>query len=208
MAVVALQAGGALVIAGHFGFAAIVKSREPQVPLWSLMLACQWMDVVFVPLFALGIERIVPVTSAGPHIGYGEGVIYADYTHSLLGALLLAATYGLVTGWRWGRRNGVVLGAVVFSHWVLDLVVHHADMPILPGNAGSLPRMGFGLWSTPAASAAVELLLVLLGTYLYWRAATKVLRDAGEHTTKRATRVAALMLVSGLVTLGLNLAGL
>jgi len=68
--------------------------------------------------------------------------------------------------------------------------------------------MGFGLWSTPAASAAVELLLVLLGTYLYWRAATEVLRDAGEHTTKRATRVAALMLVSGLVTLGLNLAGL
>jgi hypothetical protein len=208
VAVVSFQAGGALVIAGHFGFAAVVKSRAPQVPLWSLMLACQWMDVVFVPLFALSIERIVPVASAGPHIGYGEGVIYADYTHSLLGALVLAATYGLVAGWRWGRRNGVVLAAVVFSHWVLDLVVHHADMPILPGNAGNLPRLGFGLWSTPAASAAVELALVVLGTCLYWRAAATVLRDAGEQNPKRATRIAVLMLVSGLMTLGLNLAGL
>ena len=195
-------------IAGHFGFAAAVKSREPQVPLWSLMLACQWMDVVFVPLFALGIERIVPVAGAGPQMGYGQGVIYADYTHSLLGALVLAAGYGLVSAWRWGRRNGVVLAAVVFSHWALDLVVHRADMPILPGNAGNFPRLGLGLWSAPAAAALVELALVLVGAYLYWRAASKALRDAGERSTMRATRLAALVLVSGLVTLGLNLVGM
>jgi hypothetical protein len=200
--------GGALLIAGHFGFAALVKSREPQVPLWSLMLACQWMDVVFVPLFALGIERIVPVAGAGPRVGYGQGVIYADYTHSLLGALVLAAGYALVAAWRWGRRSGVVLGAVVFSHWVLDLVVHRADMPFLPGNAWNLPRLGFGLWSVPAASAAVELALVVGGAYLYWGAASKALRVAGQRTTKSATGIAALLLVSGLVTLGLNLVGM
>lgn len=204
-----MQEAEAIVIAGHFGLAAVVKSREPQVPRWSLMLACQWMDVIFVPLFALGIERIVPVNAAaGPHPGYGEVVIYADYTHSLLGALLIAAAFGVVAAWRWGGRNGIVLAAVVFSHWILDLLVHRADMPILPGNVGDLPRLGLGLWRLPAARAAVELALVVLGTYLYWRAAAKVLRDAGEHTTKRVTRLAALMLVSGLVTLGLNLVGM
>ncbi|MEA3133793.1 MAG: hypothetical protein QOG17_1639, partial [Gammaproteobacteria bacterium] len=26
-------------IAGHFGFAALVKARKPSVPLWALMLA-------------------------------------------------------------------------------------------------------------------------------------------------------------------------
>jgi len=198
---------GALVIAGHFGFAAVVKSREPQVPLWSLMLACQWMDVLFVPLFALGIERIVPIATAGPHPGYGEGIIYADYTHSLLGALVIGATYGLVAAWRWGWRNGAVLAGVVFSHWVLDLLVHRADMPFLPGNAGNLPRLGLGLWRIPAASAAVELALVVLGTCLYWRAATKALHDEGERTAK-AAQLAAVILVSGLVTLGLNLVGM
>jgi hypothetical protein len=195
-------------IAGHFGFAAAVKSREPQVPLWALMLACQWMDVLFVPLFALGIERIVPAAAAGPRIGYGEGIIYADYTHSLVGALVIAAAFGVVAGWRWGRRNGIVLAGVVFSHWVLDLLVHRADMPMLPGNAGNLPRLGLSLWRLPAACAVVELTLVLLGTSLYWRAARKALGDAGDHTSKKATQLATLMLISGLVTLGLNLVGM
>jgi hypothetical protein len=46
------------VIAGHFGFAALVKAKERETPLWALMLATQWLDVVFVPLFILGVERI------------------------------------------------------------------------------------------------------------------------------------------------------
>ena len=50
-----------------------------------------------------------------------------------------------------------MLAAVVFSHWLLDLIVHRADLPILPGNAGDLPRLGFGLWKVPAASILVEL---------------------------------------------------
>ena len=45
-------------IAGHFGFAALVKSRERQVPLWALMLAAAWLDIVFVPFFMTGVERL------------------------------------------------------------------------------------------------------------------------------------------------------
>jgi hypothetical protein len=37
-------------VAGHFGFAAMVKSREKSTPLWALMLATAWLDIVFVPL--------------------------------------------------------------------------------------------------------------------------------------------------------------
>ena len=48
-------------IAGHFGFAAVVKSRERAAPLWALMLATQWLDVIFVPLFLLGVEHLQPV---------------------------------------------------------------------------------------------------------------------------------------------------
>jgi hypothetical protein len=67
-------------IAGHFGFAAIVKSRETRVPLWSLMLATVWIDIIFVPLFVMKIETLQPVP--GRHGGYGENFIYADYTIS------------------------------------------------------------------------------------------------------------------------------
>jgi membrane-bound metal-dependent hydrolase YbcI (DUF457 family) len=78
-------------------------------------------------------------------------VIHADYTHSLLGALVLSALFGAVAGWRWDRRSGVLLGAVAFSHWVLDLIVHRPDLPILPGNAG-----GRCTWSDAVSATGFE----------------------------------------------------
>jgi len=181
------------VIAGHFGFAAGVKSRETGVPLWSLMLACQWLDVVFVPLFALGIERIDVL----PPGGYGRVVIHADWTHSLLGALVLSALLGSF----FRGRTRFVVAAVSFSHWLLDLLVHRADMPLLPANAGGLPLLGFGLWRWPTAAAGLELLLVLVGGLLYWAAAKKV------GPRDRASQAGAIVIASGLFTLALNLAG-
>jgi membrane-bound metal-dependent hydrolase YbcI (DUF457 family) len=185
-------------IAGHFGLAAGVKARERQVPLWALMLATVWLDVVFVPLLAAGVESVenVPGTSGG----YGNSIIHADWTHSLVGALVLAALFGLVAARPWGGRTGIVLGAVVFSHWLLDLVVHRGDMPILPGNAGDLPRLGFGLWKAPAASILVELALVIAGAWLYWRAAVRI----SPAEPKRANLLGLLVLAAVVVTLALD----
>lgn len=191
-------------IAGHFGFAAIVKSREPRVPLWSLMLATVWLDIVFVPLFMKGIETLKPVP--GLHGGYGENIIYADYTHSLVGAVVLSIVFGLMFGWRWGRRCAIVLGLVSFSHWVLDLFVHRQDMPILPGNAGNLPRLGFGLWQFRTGSIAAELLLVILGAWCYWRAAKTVTASAHEGHM-RAVITAILILLCGVAVLALDVTG-
>jgi len=188
-------------IAGHFGFAAGVKAREKQVPLWALMLATVWLDVVFVPLFLAKIETVVP--AEGDKAGYGNAIIHADYTHSLVGALILAAIFGGVSAWAWGKRTGVVLGLVVFSHWVLDLLVHRMDMPVLPGDLGNLPRFGFGLWQIPWLSALVELVLVVLGAFLYWRAVPRTGPGAS-----RGRLVAVLILLGGVATLALDVTGL
>lgn len=191
-------------VAGHFGLAAAVKAKQPQVPLWSLMLATAWLDVLFVPLYIAGIERIEPAPGTGG-TGYGEGVIYADYTHSLVGALALGLLFGLIAAVPWGRRTGVVLGAVVFSHWVLDLLVHRGDMPILPGNFGDLPRLGFGLWQIPLAAAAAELALVAIGAVLYGRAAA---RRAGPAAGGRSRLAAGATFAVGVLVLGLSVLGL
>jgi hypothetical protein len=141
-----------------------------------------------------------------PGGGYGTSVIHADYTHSLLGALILSAVFGGFGAWRWGRRVGVVLAAVAFSHWVLDLIVHRADLPLLPGNAGGLPLLGFGLWRVPVASILLEAVLLLGGVLLYWRAAHRT-------STSRSGRVSpalvsAALLVSGVVVLILDALGI
>ncbi|NBH08917.1 permease [Amycolatopsis sp. SID8362] len=180
-------------IAGHFGLAAAVKAGRPAIPVWTLMLATAWLDVVFVPLYLSGIETV-------DGEGYGGGVIHADYTHSLVGALVLAALFGGVAAIKLGREAGLILAGVVFSHWLLDLVVHRADLPILPGNAGDLPTFGFGLWRLPAVSAVVELLMLAIGIGLYWRAAAK--RDP-----KRARTLGLSAAAFGVATLAADLLG-
>lgn len=192
-------------IAGHFGFAALVKAREPEVPLWGLMLATVWLDIIFVPLYLVGIESIelVPGTLGS----YGAGYIHADYTHSLCGALLLATLFGCVAALPWGRRCGIVLGMVAFSHWLLDLVVHRRDMPLLPGNLGHLPKLGFGVWQWPLVAIAAEFALVALGSYCYWRAARHAVRTSGGIGRIWATIDPVALFVSGCAVLLLDAIG-
>jgi hypothetical protein len=197
--------GGHAMIAGHFGFAALVKSRERQVPLWALMLATVWLDIIFIPLFLARIETLTPVT--GLDGGYGQNIIYADYTHSLLGALLLSAAFGAACAIPWGKRCGWVLGFVSFSHWLLDLVVHRQDMPLLPGNLGHLPRLGFGLWQWRNGSIAAELALVAGGAWFYLRAARSVTTSA-KFGQKRAMITGLLILICGVAILALDVTGI
>jgi hypothetical protein len=188
-------------IAGHFGFAAMVKARERSAPLWMLMLASVWLDIVFVPLFVAGIETIQPVQG---RLGYGSSLIHADYTHSIIGMLVLSAALGAIAWPKWGRRSAIVIGLVAVSHWALDLIVHRPDMPILPANALQLPLLGFGLWQMPTASAALELTLVLAGAWLYWRAARAVCLKA-QRGMRLAVIVTLLIAASGILILCLDL---
>jgi hypothetical protein len=195
---------GRAMIAGHFGFAALVKSRERQAPLWALMLATVWLDIVFVPLFVAGVETVALVGRPG---GYGAGIIHADYTHSLIGAIALSVVFGLAFGWRWGSRTAIVLGLVSFSHWVLDLLVHRADMPLFPGHDLNQFRFGIGLWRYPWTAASTELLLVVMGAWLYWLAARAIsLED--DKARQRARLVSLLILIGGIVVLGLDVSGI
>jgi hypothetical protein len=102
----AAQAQGTRMIAGHFGFAAAVKSREQETPLWALMLASVWLDIVFVPLFVMGLEKMEPVDAV--HSGYGANIIHADYTHSFVGMILLSILLGAVAG-LWPMANPTVV---------------------------------------------------------------------------------------------------
>ncbi|MFD0715364.1 permease [Paenibacillus sp. GCM10027626] len=175
--------------AGHFGLAAAIKSKESNVPLWSLMLSTQLLDVFFVPLYLTGVETMEPIADNG---GYGESIIHADYTHSLLGALLIAVIAGLLARKAWGKRGGFVIAAVVFSHWLLDLLVHRSDMPIFPGNLGDLPLLGFGLWKLQAFSIGLELALIAAGAVLYFYSVLSRAKNAANAQQRESRKRAIL----------------
>lgn len=181
--------------AGHFGLAAAVKSKTNRVPLWSLMLGTQLLDVIFVPFFLTGIETLEPVAD-----GYGGSIIHADYTHSLVGALFIALIVGHFAKYKWGMKGGLLMSAMIFSHWVLDLLVHRADLPILPGNYGNLPLLGFGLWQYPTISMIIELIIIASGWLLYTRS---ILQEASGQNKKWAiasSTVLGILLALSLLT--------
>jgi hypothetical protein len=98
-----------------------------------------------------------------------------------------------------------LLGGVAFSHWLLDLIVHRADLPILPANAADLPLLGFGLWRVPMVSIPLEAALLLPGVFLYWRAAKSVGPRPGSRVTPSV--VARVLLASGATVLVLDALG-
>jgi membrane-bound metal-dependent hydrolase YbcI (DUF457 family) len=90
------------------------------------------------------------------------------YTHSLLGALGWSLLAGLLCqlapGVR-GARNGLIVGAAVFSHWILDLIVHRPDMSLYD----SVFKMGLGVWNYPIPAFILEMLVLFGGAALYAR---------------------------------------
>jgi len=151
---------------GHFGVGFGVKAVAPGTSLGSLFLAAQFVDLLWPTLLMLGMEqvRIEPgITTVTP-------LNFVDYpiSHSLLAvtgwATLFAAVYFLVRRY---RRGAVVVGLLVVSHWLLDVVVHRPDLPLY---AGSAQLVGLGLWSSVGATIAVELPILAVGVWLYLRA--------------------------------------
>jgi len=151
--------------AGHFGVAAVIKSKTPELPLWSLLVSTQLLDIAFIPFSLAGIETMEPIGEGG----YARMIIYAFYTHSFVGALLLSILAACLAGGFWGKKSGIIIGLVAFSHWILDLIVHRPDMPILPGNIGNFPLLGFGLWESVSVSILIEFLLIAAGAIFYFR---------------------------------------
>jgi hypothetical protein len=65
------------------------------------------------------------------------------------------------------RSAALLLGAVVVSHWFLDLPMHEPDLPLWPGTS---PELGLGLWRSVPGTLAVEGTVFGTGLVLYLKA--------------------------------------
>ncbi|HEY6252620.1 MAG TPA: hypothetical protein VI685_21905, partial [Candidatus Angelobacter sp.] len=149
---------------GHYSASFAGKAADNRIPLWLLFISVQFMDVMWAIFVLLGIEkvRIVPgITASNPLDLY-----YMPYTHSLVGAagwaVLAGAICQLFPTLR-GRRTGVIVGLAVFSHWILDLIVHRPDLPLYDNSF----KKGFGLWNDRALAFILEIAVLVGGVALY-----------------------------------------
>ncbi|MGA8072928.1 MAG: hypothetical protein WB995_05590 [Candidatus Acidiferrales bacterium] len=149
---------------GHYGPSFAAKAAKKSIPLWILFLAVQLLDVFWSIFVLLGVEkvRIVPgFTATNPLDLY-----YMPYTHSLVGALLWSIAAGVayyVFRRADGRLAAGLVGAAVFSHWVLDWLVHRPDLPLYDSSF----KLGLGLWNYPVFAFVLEIAILFGGMYFY-----------------------------------------
>lgn len=161
---------------GHYSASFAGRSAEKRIPLWVLFVAVQWIDVLWSIFVLLGIEkvRIVPGITASNALD----LYYMPYTHSLAGVLcwsaLAFAACQMFTQLR-GRRTGLIVAAAVFSHWILDLIVHRPDLALYD----SMSKMGFGLWNYRGAAFALEMAVLMGGAAMLYRTAAHRARLTG-----------------------------
>ncbi|MHA7872033.1 MAG: hypothetical protein ACX939_06775 [Hyphococcus sp.] len=143
---------------GHYGPAAAVAGNR--IKLWHGFVAVQFLDILWAPFILLGIEnvRIVENFTASNHFD----LYHMPYTHSLVMALfwsvLAGGAYQLLR-----KGGGLIIGALVLSHWLLDFVTHKPDLELWFGG----PKVGLALWDNRPVAVGLEFALLLAGLALY-----------------------------------------
>ena len=65
------------------------------------------------------------------------------------------------------RRGASIVGLVVFSHWVLDFLVHPHELPLLFYNS---PKVGLGLYTVGRGMVIgnfIEIILLIISIVIY-----------------------------------------
>lgn len=149
---------------GHFGIGFGAKKFAPGISLGFLFIAAQFLDLLWPTLLLFNVEHVKISTG----ITRMTPLDFFDYpiTHSLLMAVIWGLLWGFIT-WLFIRniKFSIIIFLCVVSHWLLDLLVHRPDLPILPGDPA---RVGFGLWNWPFAATILEGIVFFGGVFLYY----------------------------------------
>lgn len=150
---------------GHWAPALAAAAHPKASGLGTLFLAGQLVDWAFFAFVLADIEHLR--LSPGISVMNPMDLYHMPYTHSLAGTLVFAAGFATLIWLVTRNRVGAMIGgAVVVSHWFVDLLVHVPDLTLW----GDPPKFGLGLWNHPALAMPLELGLVALAFAMLIRA--------------------------------------
>lgn len=150
---------------GHLAIGFAVKPLAPKVPLGVMLAATEVNDILWAVFNISGIDRNTSMTGASP-LSHG---LLMSVVWSMAAALLVAFISR-------DRRSGMIVGLLVFSHWVVDLITHPMGAvfggnplpPDLPLLFNGSPLVGFGLYNhTFALAMAADIGTLILGIVCY-----------------------------------------
>ena len=150
---------------GHLGLGFTAKSIAPKVHILVLLIAAELIDILWAIFYFTGIDR----TRVGIGSSPWSHSLFMSVIWSVLAALIAVRIYH-------NRRSGIVIGLLVFSHWVIDFITHPMGAiiggiplpPDLPLFFNGSSKVGLGLYNHSFTIAIVtDIGMLLIGIVIY-----------------------------------------
>ncbi len=150
---------------GHIGVALASKPLAPKASIGVLLIAATTIDLLCGIFTAIGIES-VDMTTGISKIPWSHG-LFMSVVWSIL---VFIVTYFITRN----SKMSIILGLLVFSHWILDFISHPMgmgktlpkDLPVLFDNS---LKVGLGLYNSVVAALITELGLLAAGIFVYMK---------------------------------------
>ncbi|MFX0210162.1 MAG: hypothetical protein ACFFDT_29540 [Candidatus Hodarchaeota archaeon] len=148
----------------HLGIGLAFKLIVPEVPVIMLVVCSYLLDITFFVFMFVGLEELPQ----------DDRVTEAPLSHSLFMALIWSVLAALVVTFIiQDIYTGIIIGLIVFSHWIIDFIVSPMTYAF-PNDTGKLlhpfsgsPKVGLGLMRTKMGVMVVEGGSLLVGGVLY-----------------------------------------
>ena len=184
--------------AGHVGAALVIGRAERRVNVGAFIAAALLLDMLLWILILLGWESVfIPSNFASTH----QPEYVFPYSHGLAASLTLSAIAAAGFVWcahlpvaKW--RAAALIAAAVFSHWLLDALVHQPEMPL--AGARSI-KVGLALCQSMPAALAIESAIVVAGLWLF-------MPGSGLSRGKSLALAALVLLVLVFTVVGMTIA--
>ena len=179
---------------GHYGIGLALKSADKKLNLGWIFLAAMLPDILLGIFVVFGIEKIIiPVNY--PQLHY----LLFDFplSHSLGATIIWSVIILILVKLFWPNkisnksRVAVILSLAYFSHFLLDVIVHIPEIPILGDNSF---KIGLGLWNVLPVELILELCIALFGLLMY-------LKVNREKSNKSKIGVSIIVMILSLFTL-------
>jgi hypothetical protein len=187
------------VFAGHIGAALAIARSERRINVAAFVLAALLLDVVLWLFVLIGWESVIigPTFSATHQpefvFPFSHGLVASVGWSVVAGIAVFAACSHLGAS----RLSAAMLvAAAVFSHWVLDALVHAPELPIAGADSALI---GAGLWNDMPLALAVEAFVLLAGLVLF-------LPGAALTRTRKVWFAALCLLVLAFTVVGMTVA--
>jgi len=147
----------------HLGVGFAAKGVAKNVSVGYLLLAAEAVEILFMGLWAAGVETPSSAMSAG----------FTEYSHTVLSGVVLSFL-GALAAWLFSKnkRTSLIIGLLIFSHTLLDLIAspklafypYDTGMPLYPF---SEIKIGFGLWKYKILAQIIEYGTLAGGVLIY-----------------------------------------